>query len=249
MSFFDPITVQRFERFRRNRFGWWSLLTLLALSLLALLGPGQRLQIQWSCDSDYRRELLAYHEAILRGPSPLSPGERELIAAFVSALNACTYCHGVHAATAEAFGVDASLIESMVADAETAPVSSKLKPLLLFIRKLTLTPARMIKRDADAVFSAGWDERALHDAICVAALFNFMNRYVDGHGLSLADAELTKRGEGLMRDGYASLAAWLPPSSPASTPSPRAMACGPATAPKPTPSPACSPTSCSTSPV
>jgi microcin C transport system permease protein len=39
MSFFDPITVQRFERFRRNRFGWWSLLTLLTLSLLALLGP------------------------------------------------------------------------------------------------------------------------------------------------------------------------------------------------------------------
>jgi hypothetical protein len=32
-------------------------------ALLALLTPGQRLQIQWSCDSDYRRELLAYHAA------------------------------------------------------------------------------------------------------------------------------------------------------------------------------------------
>ena len=39
MSFFDPITLLRFERFRRNRMGWWSLLTLLFLSLLALLGP------------------------------------------------------------------------------------------------------------------------------------------------------------------------------------------------------------------
>ncbi|MEY3949366.1 MAG: hypothetical protein RJB43_721, partial [Verrucomicrobiota bacterium] len=39
MSFLDPITVQRFDRFRRNRMGWWSLLTLLALSALALLGP------------------------------------------------------------------------------------------------------------------------------------------------------------------------------------------------------------------
>ena len=39
MSFFDPITLERFARFRRNRLGWWSLLTLAALSVLALLGP------------------------------------------------------------------------------------------------------------------------------------------------------------------------------------------------------------------
>ena len=39
MSFFDPITLQRFDRFRRNRMGWWSLLTLVAISALTLLGP------------------------------------------------------------------------------------------------------------------------------------------------------------------------------------------------------------------
>ncbi len=46
------------------------------------------------------RPLLEYHQALLRGPSPLSVAERELIAAFVSGLNACRYCHGVHTATA-----------------------------------------------------------------------------------------------------------------------------------------------------
>ena len=39
MSLLDPITLQRFERFRRNRMGWWSLLTLVTLTVLALLGP------------------------------------------------------------------------------------------------------------------------------------------------------------------------------------------------------------------
>ncbi len=39
MSFFDPITLERFARFRRNRAGWWSLVTLLTFSFLALLGP------------------------------------------------------------------------------------------------------------------------------------------------------------------------------------------------------------------
>jgi AhpD family alkylhydroperoxidase len=52
------------------------------------------------------RPLLGYHQALLRGPSPFSVAERELIAAYVSGLNACDYCHGVHSATARAFGVD-----------------------------------------------------------------------------------------------------------------------------------------------
>jgi hypothetical protein len=31
-------------------------------ALLSLVGPGRRLQFQWSCDADYRAELLRYHE-------------------------------------------------------------------------------------------------------------------------------------------------------------------------------------------
>ncbi|NOT95213.1 MAG: hypothetical protein HOP00_02730 [Nitrospira sp.] len=31
-------------------------------AMLALVGPGRRVQFQWSCDSDYRAELLRYHE-------------------------------------------------------------------------------------------------------------------------------------------------------------------------------------------
>jgi AhpD family alkylhydroperoxidase len=54
--------------------------------------------------------LVRASEAILRGPSPLSPGQRELIGAYVSALNACQYCYGGHRAAAELFGVDSELI-------------------------------------------------------------------------------------------------------------------------------------------
>jgi len=32
-------------------------------ALLALAAPGRRIQLQWSCNADYRRELIAYHEA------------------------------------------------------------------------------------------------------------------------------------------------------------------------------------------
>ncbi len=57
--------------------------------------------------------LLDYHEVLLRGPSPLSVAERELIAAYVSSLNACGYCHGIHARTAAEFGVEESLLAAL----------------------------------------------------------------------------------------------------------------------------------------
>ena len=39
MTLIDPITRRRFERFRANRMGWWSLLTFMTLAVLAALGP------------------------------------------------------------------------------------------------------------------------------------------------------------------------------------------------------------------
>lgn len=180
------------------------------MSFFPSLGPDAAVRNAMTLNPEASRLLIAFHTAVLRGDSPLSAGERELIAAFVSGLNACTYCHGVHAATARAFGIEEALLERLVEDKTCSAAEPRIQPLLRYVRKLTLTPSRMVRADAEAVFAAGWDERALHDAITTAALFNFMNRYVEGHGLVLEDSDLAARGEGLARDGYAPLEAWLP---------------------------------------
>ncbi len=130
------------------------------------------------------KPLLEFHDIILRGESPLSPNERELIAAHVSGLNACTYCFAAHSTIAEAFGVDPGIFEKMQTDLDAADVSEKLKPILAYVSKLTTDPARMTPGDAKAVYDAGWDERALYDAVVVCSLFNFMNRLVEGTGCS-----------------------------------------------------------------
>ena len=49
--------------------------------------------------------LIDFHEVLLRGESPFTIAERELIAAYVSGLNACNYCHGIHTVTAQQFGI------------------------------------------------------------------------------------------------------------------------------------------------
>lgn len=58
----------------------------------------------------------------------------------------------------------------------------KIKPIIAYVTKLTLSPAKMTQADADAVYGAGWSEQALYDAILVASLFNLMNRIVEGTG-------------------------------------------------------------------
>lgn len=149
--------------------------------------------------------LLDYHEVVLRGPSAFTVAERELIAAVVSSVNACGYCFGAHARTAEAFGVDPALIEALAADLDTAPVDPKLKPVLAYVTKLTRTPSRMTDEDRQAVFDQGWDLAALHDAVAVCALFNFMNRMVEGMGLQGDPAIALDAASRLHAHGYVGL--------------------------------------------
>jgi uncharacterized peroxidase-related enzyme len=149
--------------------------------------------------------LLDYHQALLRGPSPFSVAERELIAAYVSGLNACGYCHGVHTATAQAFGIDEGLVAALLDDLDTAAVEERMKPVLRYVGKLTRTPSQMTPADAEAVYTAGWDERALHDAVSVCALFNFMNRLADGLGIQAGERYFQQAAERLASQGYAGL--------------------------------------------
>jgi uncharacterized peroxidase-related enzyme len=151
------------------------------------------------------RPLLEYHQALLRGPSPFSVAERELIAAYVSGLNACGYCHGVHTATAQAFGIDEGLVAALLDDLDAAAVEERMKPVLAYVGKLTRTPSRMTSADAEAVYAAGWDETALHDAVSVCALFNFMNRLVEGLGIQAGEDYFQEAAERLASQGYAGL--------------------------------------------
>jgi len=151
------------------------------------------------------RPLLAYHELLLRGSSPFTVAERELIAAYVSGLNACHYCHGIHRATAEHFGVPENLLTQLLEEPSLAPIDARMQPVLAFVKKLTLTPSRISPSDAEMVFAAGWNDRALYDAVSVCALFNFMNRLVEGVGVKGSPSYFKVSAERLASDGYLGL--------------------------------------------
>ncbi len=128
--------------------------------------------------------LLEFHDILLRGPSDLSVAERELIAAYVSGLNACAFCFGAHTFIARAYGIPPDTIDALLADPATAEIDDKLRPILTYVAKLTKTPSMMTEADAKAVYEAGWSEEALFTAVKTCALFNFMNRIVEGSGVA-----------------------------------------------------------------
>ena len=128
--------------------------------------------------------LMAYSDGLLRGPGALSVGERELIATYVSALNACTFCTGSHKVYCQVFGFDPGLADALIDDFDSAPVNDKLRPLLAYAARLNTLPSRLTDADAQAVYNAGWSEEALYETIQICALFNMMNRIIEGVGIN-----------------------------------------------------------------
>lgn len=150
------------------------------------------------------------HDILMRGGGGLTEGERETIFAYVSGLNACSFCYRGHVAAMELWGMPTGLAERLVADIETAPVTEKLRAILKFVRKLTETPGRMAESDATAVYDAGWNEDDLFAAIGIAALAGFMNRIADGTGITAATTKTTIGAtkwktytENLLKQGFA----------------------------------------------
>jgi alkylhydroperoxidase family enzyme len=106
------------------------------------------------------RPLTELAEVLLRGPGTLTRGERELIAAHVSALNECRYCSASHAAFAAAqLPGGMALVEQVRADATHAPVSAKLKALLTIAAAFC-----MMNRYVDGLATFAPDDPAVYAA-------------------------------------------------------------------------------------
>lgn len=153
-------------------------------------------------------------EILLHAPNSLSPGERELIAAYISDLNDCTFCHMSHAAVAsQHFGDDGTIVKAVIRDVDTAPVSAKFKALLA-IAALVQKGGRFVEeRDIARARREGATDTEIHDTVLIAAAFCMFNRYVDGLGAwtPTDPAAYTDRARTVADVGYV---AWTPQPSP-----------------------------------
>ncbi|MHB1794892.1 MAG: carboxymuconolactone decarboxylase family protein [Acidobacteriaceae bacterium] len=144
-------------------------------------------------------------EVLLHGPNSLSPGERELIATYVSSENDCVYCQTIHGAVAAAsLNDDRALVKKVKRDFQNAAISDKLKALLVIAGQVQ-NGGKLVTEDAVACArQLGATDREIHDTVLIAAAFCMYNRYVDGLNTALPQDEAWyhERGKHIARDGY-----------------------------------------------
>jgi uncharacterized peroxidase-related enzyme len=120
-------------------------------------------------------------DVLLRGPHTLTPGERELIATYVSARNDCRYCQTIHGAVAaHHLGGDEALVLNVKRDPERAAISVKLKALLVIAGKTAESGRLVTAADVARARALGATDLEIHDTVLIAAVFCLCNRYVDG---------------------------------------------------------------------
>src|SRR5262245_11370366 len=107
-----------------------------------------------------QQHLSGLAEALLRGPSSLTPAERELIAGYVSSRNECHFCTQSHAAAARVhYGEERRLVDQVLADPHTAPVSAKVRALLTIADKVRRDGRLVEAADVELARSEGADDK------------------------------------------------------------------------------------------
>jgi uncharacterized peroxidase-related enzyme len=147
-------------------------------------------------------------EVLLHAPNSLTPGERELIATYVSSLNDCYFCQTGHGAIAAAhLDGDEDLVKRVKADFRFADISDKLKALLVIAGKVQRGGKHVTTADVEEARKAGATDIEIHDTVLIAAAFCMFNRYVDGLATwQPQDEELYRqRGKKTAKEGYVAM--------------------------------------------
>jgi uncharacterized peroxidase-related enzyme len=103
--------------------------------------------------------------------STLSPGDRELIAAYVSSLNRCDYCHMIHGAVAAAHLQNPKLVEDVKCDYEASDASPKMKALLRIAGMVQKSGREVTGEAVESAKKEGATEMDVHDTVLIAAAF------------------------------------------------------------------------------
>jgi uncharacterized peroxidase-related enzyme len=141
---------------------------------------------------------------LLHEPSSLTPGERELIATYVSSRNCTQFCVASHGAAAANHLGGPATVEAVKSNFMQAPISTKLKALLHIAGRVQQDGKLVTSVDVDAARREGATDLEIHDTVLIAPAFCMYNRYVDGLGTwqPTDPAMYAQMGKHLAEEGY-----------------------------------------------
>jgi alkylhydroperoxidase family enzyme len=96
------------------------------------------------------------------------------------------------------------LVDAVLADYTTAPISEADRALFELVAKITVDSTQIRQADIDQAKAVGWSDEALYDAITVCSLFQFYNTWIDATGVhDLPAATYEMMGKRMASGGYA----------------------------------------------
>lgn len=97
-------------------------------------------------------------------------------------------------------------VQAVLDDWRSAPVSERVRAMLAFLEKLTLTPDDVTSADVAPLRAQGLGDRAIEEGLRVCFVFNVIDRLADAFDFELPTAEgLRWASRILLRIGYGTM--------------------------------------------
>lgn len=129
--------------------------------------------------------MLAIASNLLFVEGHLTRRTKEMIATYVSALNACPYCLDSHASFLHQQGGSKELLLALFTGDLTSPsITGKERSLLNFVAKVTDESYKISRDDIASLQDAGWREPQIAETVHMTALFACFNRVANTFGLA-----------------------------------------------------------------
>lgn len=131
----------------------------------------------YSVNQDKLRAFSQLYNTLMLGESKLSKLEREMVAVVVSSANRCFYCLVAHGQAVRRLSEDPELGEMLVMNYRVAKLEPRIRAMLDFAWKLTVTPWEVEEIDRKALRDAGLDDSEIFDLADVVGFYNMSNRF------------------------------------------------------------------------
>jgi uncharacterized peroxidase-related enzyme len=151
----------------------------IALRVVRLVGrtePDPVMKVSLYRPELFGRPWMHFVEGVMRGPSEWTEPERELLAAFVSRLNSCPFCVGIHEGTASLLLSSHTSVDLLRRWRDPDAFEPRLATTFALLEKVTITPEAVRPADVAPLRAAGLSDAAISDALYLCFVFNTINR-------------------------------------------------------------------------
>lgn len=128
------------------------------------------------------RQMVDMSSSLLFSDGFLTRRQKELIATYISHLNACPYCVDSHGFFLTVHGGEETLAHK-IASGDLSDLEEAERQVLLYLGKINDQSFRTTREDVQQLCELGWHEDQIAEAVHVAAMMGLCNRVANAFGL------------------------------------------------------------------